>query len=235
VAFKSVPAHENVAWIDCDLIFERPDWAEAANEQLGEFSTVQLFSEVVDLDRDCVRLTADCRNAPASGQGAVSLVREQRADIAALLGEVAQARSKCVGFAWAGRRQLLDEHGLYDAMVIGGGVRTLIAAMYGQQDTLQQVYRLNPARHRHYVRWARPYHQAVGGRVGFIAGRLFHLWHGEGKNRKYSERHRWFSEFDFDPDADLVVGANGAWAWARPRPDLEQFFSQYFSNRAEDG
>jgi hypothetical protein len=54
---------------------------------------------------------------------------------------------------------------------------------------------------------ARPYHLAVDERVGYVAGRLYHLWHGEPKNPKYSERYRWFADFTFDPDVDLMVGA----------------------------
>jgi hypothetical protein len=34
---------------------------------------------------------------------------------------------------------------------------------------------------------ARPYHLTVGERVGYVAGRLYHLWHGEPKNPKHSE------------------------------------------------
>ena len=40
--------------------------------------------------------------------------------------------------------------------------------------------------------------------------------------------------FDFDPEADLRIGPNGAWHWARPRPELEHFLAQYFVSRNED-
>ena len=43
-----------------------------------------------------------------------------------------------------------------------------------------------------------------------------------------------FAGFGFEPDADLVVGPNGAWQWARPRPELENFLVNYFIGRAED-
>jgi hypothetical protein len=236
VALRSVPPSENnIAWLDSDVIFERPDWVEAAEKELKAFNIVQLFSEIVDLNREDRQLTADLHDRPVSGRGVASLVGARHADAAAILEQVAQARAKCVGFAWAARRPLLETHGLYDAMIIGGGVRALAAAMYGHFETLVKVYRLNGARREHYVRWARPYHQAVGERIGHIDGRLYHLWHGDAGNRKYSERHRWFADFEFDPDADLKIGANGAWQWARPRPDLDTFFANYFINRAEDG
>jgi hypothetical protein len=236
LAIESVPPDvRSIAWLDCDVIFERSDWMDEAEKKLEAVNLVQLFSDIVDLDPEDHEPAIDRRDVPPSGQGVVSLVSDGRCDIAELLEQVAQARSKCVGFAWAARRDILEKHGLYDAMIIGGGVRALAAAMYGQFDTLIKTYQLNSARRDHYLKWARPYHQAVGTRIGYVPGRLYHLWHGDAKNRKYSERHRWFAGFDFEPDADLIIGSNGAWQWARPRPDLEEFFANYFMNRAEDG
>ena len=44
VALKSVPSNvSNIAWLDCDVIFERSDWVDAANEQLNKYNVIQLF------------------------------------------------------------------------------------------------------------------------------------------------------------------------------------------------
>jgi hypothetical protein len=236
LAIQSVPSNvSNIAWLDCDVVFERSDWVDAANEQLNKFRVVQLFSNIVDLGPDNYQVTANCRDIPASGHGVVSSVNGSHFDAAVILEQAARARSTGVGSAWAARRDILENHGLYDAMIIGGGDRAIAAAMYGQFHTLAKVNQLNNARQDHYVKWARSYHQAVGNHIGHVAGRLYHLWHGDPKNRKYSERHRWLSDFKFDPVTDLAIGSNGAWHWARPRPDLEQFLQNYFVNRAEDG
>ena len=234
IAFESIPAGENnIAWLDSDIIFDRPDWVEAAENKLKDFNIVQLFSEIVHLDHDDHELTASLRDRPVSGWSFASLVREPHTDIATMLEQLVHSRTKCTGHAWAARRPLLEAHGLYDAMIIGGGDRSVASALYGHFEIT--AHQLNSARREHYLRWARPYHRAVGGRIGHIDGRLYHLWHGDAGNRKYGERHRWFSGFDFDPDADLKIGSNGAWQWARPRPELETFLGSYFVNRAEDG
>ena len=237
LAIDSVPhSVDSVAWLDCDVIFEQPNWVDAAKEQLTKFNIVQLFSEIVDLSPAEYQIPSEPHTHSPSGRGVVSLVNgNEHLDIATILESVAQARAKCVGFAWAARKEILEKHGLYDAMIVGGGVRALAAAMYGEYETLVRVYQLNKARQEHYLRWARPYHHTINERIGYIGGRLYHLWHGEPKNRKYSERHRWFAGFDFDPFSDLMIGPNGAWQWARSRPDLEEFFLNYFINRAEDG
>src|ERR1039458_1043659 len=42
---------ENVAWIDCDVVFESRNWPQAAKKALKSDSIIQLFSEVRYLDR----------------------------------------------------------------------------------------------------------------------------------------------------------------------------------------
>ena len=46
------PECETVAWVDCDLIFERPDWPERAVAALDRAAFVQLFTEVHYMPRD---------------------------------------------------------------------------------------------------------------------------------------------------------------------------------------
>ena len=42
---KSVPQNaKNIAWLDCDVIFERPDWMHEAERKLSEANVVQLYS-----------------------------------------------------------------------------------------------------------------------------------------------------------------------------------------------
>lgn len=72
LALKSVPSDvNNIAWIDCDVMFERPDWMEEANQQLREFNVVQLFSDQVDLRPEDHRTNFDYQATPPSGYGIV--------------------------------------------------------------------------------------------------------------------------------------------------------------------
>ena len=109
----------------------------------------------------------------------------------------------------------------------------MVAAMYDRFQIIKR-YRLNTARRQHYLRWAIPFQKSVAGRIGNISGTIWHLDHGTIQNRGYVDRQLRLSGFDFDPDRDLRIGANGAWQWARPRPELEDFLRQYFVSRAED-
>jgi hypothetical protein len=62
---------------------------------------------------------------------------------------------------------------------------------------------------------------------GFVAGAF--------ANRKTLQRHHLLAGFDFEPEANLMIGSNGAWQRARSRPDFEELLTNYFSNRTEDG
>jgi hypothetical protein len=233
LALKSVPSAEKyIAWIDGDVIFERPDWMDEAAKQLADYNVVQLLSHQVDLSPEDHHTNFEYRDTPASGQGIVSMVSETKAETLPTPGR--NRRSFAWGLAWAARREILQDHGLYDAMVVGGGTRALVSAMYGEFDKITEAFQLSPARQEHYLSWARPYHEAVGGRIGHVPGRLYHLWHGKLENRNYGGRYQGLVDFNFEP-SDIVIGANGAWEWARSKPDLEKYLMNHFVNRAEDG
>ncbi len=237
LAIKSVPpSASNIAWLDCDVMFQRSDWVDMANKQLNDCAVIQLFSQIVDLNPQDQRITNDHRDITPAGQGVVSLVTENKfkhSDVALLL-EKKKSRSICMGMAWAARKEILEDHGLYDAMIVGSGDRALVGALYAQFEKVIEVLQLNKARQEHYLKWAHPYYQSVGDRVGHVTGRLYHLWHGDIDNRR-RDRHQRLAQFNFEPGIDLLIGPNGSWQWARSRPELEEFLANYFINRAEDG
>jgi hypothetical protein len=118
---------------------------------------------------------------------------------------------------------------------MGSGDRAMACAAFGRLDNPIALTRMNDHQKAHYLRWAEPFHHAVGGRIGCIDGRLYHLWHGDIENRQYRTRHEGFSDFAFDPATDLVINGSGAYEWARHRRDLAEFCHGYFMSRREDG
>jgi hypothetical protein len=235
IALGAVPPDvDNIAWIDCDVIFDRSDWVDEANRRLDEFNVVQLLSDQVDLRPEDHHTNFHFQDLPPSGRGIISMVRENQSGQAGLPTPGQNRRSFAWGLGWAARSAILRDHGLYDAMIGGGGTRALVSAIYGEFEKITEAFQLTPARQQHYLTWARPYHQAVGGRVGYVDGRLYHLWHGDIGNRNYANRHRGLVDFNFEL-SDLVVGSNGAWHWSRSKPELENFLVNHFISRAEDG
>jgi hypothetical protein len=144
-------------------------------------------------------------------------------------------RACSFGLAWVARRELLDAHGFYDRLIIGSGDRAMACAAFGRFEDAIHTTRLDIGRSRHYRRWAEPYFDAVQGRVGWLDGALFHLWHGDIRDRHYVERHEQLSKFDFDPERDIALDDNGAWRWSSDKIGLHEFVSAYFGDRREDG
>jgi hypothetical protein len=241
LALKAVPSGETkIAWLDCDVILKKSDWMDEAMSRLEEFNAVQLFSEVVHVSPDDFGKQSDRYNGHPSVPGIVSLsnAREMLS-----LGRREQEYLKSVsnkdeiyklGLAWAANRWLLEAHGLYDASIVGSGDRLMVSAMYGRFDDSEKLFLFKGTRQQHYLRWAVPFHTAVAGRFGHLSGTIFHLRHGDSKKRQYLARHEELAGLGFDPDSDIMIGANGAWHWARPRHDLEEFLKNYFISRAED-
>ena len=68
LALAALPAHvKYVAWLDCDVVFEKPDWAPEAKALLDRKCAIQLFSEAGFLDAGCRRgcWKPQCRSSRA--------------------------------------------------------------------------------------------------------------------------------------------------------------------------
>jgi hypothetical protein len=95
--------------------------------------------------------------------------------------------------------------------------------------------RMTPRLADHYRRWAAKFAEAMLGSIGCIDGRIFHLWHGDLRDRKYGERTARLNRYRFDPGTDLVVDTEGCWRWNTPKTDMHRYVRSYFNSRNEDG
>ena len=219
VALNLVPGGCNhVAWLDCDVVFERSDWAKRASRALDRFVVLRLFHKRHDLSHD--KLLDQLNPSPPAPLPADGSPLEQRTS---------------PGLAWAARRDVLEKHGLYDACILGSGDRAILCAALGQFDYIARGLSMNDRRLEHYLAWAKPFHDAVHGRLGYLDGRLFHLWHGDRNDREYRERQQLLDKFEFDPYTDIAVDGNGCWRWNSDKRDLHESVRRYFQSRKEDG
>ena len=100
-----------VAWVDCDVLFQNPQWAEDAVRVLQAYPVVQLFEK-------CHRLPADGDIRAASTVASLAAVMR---DTRAAVPEVSLAHHGHTGYAWAMRRELFNSIGLYEGAIVGGG------------------------------------------------------------------------------------------------------------------
>jgi hypothetical protein len=214
VALEELPKEcDNVAWLDCDLIFLNDKWALETERQLERHCLVQPFEEVRQRGWISINFPWGCRHAKP-GQPTAS------------------------GFGWAGRKELLLTHGFYDAAILGGGDKLMSSAMIGRvpRQGLDQPRTL-PLTDRHmdhYMSWQEPFYREVQGNLGYVTGSALHLDHGTRENRNYWDRYIWLADNQFDPHSDIIVGQDLCWHWNSPKPELHAVVHRYFQLRRED-
>jgi len=230
VALGHLPAEcDMIAWIDCDIIFLNSEWGTAAQDALNCHDAVQLFDTIDSLgeregDAPVESFDSFCK-AFMAGRVSPEVVGAE--DIRPF-----RVRS---GFAWAARREFIQRHSLYDACIIGSGDRAFLGALIGSFDPVVHYLQMNRPRAEHYLRWAKPLHDAVRGNIGFCPGTVQHLWHGDRANRRYHARHVGLATYDFDPSDDIAIDDGGCWRWNSDKPEMHRFVRDYFSARLEDG
>jgi hypothetical protein len=228
------PKCDAVAWLDCDVIFASDDWAARARRALDDVAIVHLFRERFDLCADADLAQLRCRPGEPTAYSIIHKIEAGQASPDDLVrgDSVRQLRSS-LGLGWAARREVLDAHGLYDACILGGGDRVLTCAALGRFDLAARAQRMNMHGLAHYLPWARPFFEAVRGRIGSISGQVVHQWHGDLRDRRYEERYLMLA--DFDPFTDIARTAEGCWRWASDKPALHAAVRRYFESRNEDG
>ena len=224
-----------VAWLDCDIVFQRDDWPIQAERSLAQFNLVQLFDEVHHLRRDAHPISG---TAPVDHRADALARRLIEGTVPATIfrGEGSSQRwGYTPGHAWACRREILEIGGLYDGLIMGCGDKAIASAALGHCEDAVRAYRMNSQRAEHYRAWAQPFFNAVQANVGFAPGAIRHLWHGDLTHRRYGDRYRDFAAFDFDPYSDIAPNGDGCWRWNTPKYALHEYVRKYFKSRREDG
>jgi hypothetical protein len=236
VAIDRLPGDcTKVVWLDCDVIFENPDWLAWTSETLERCAVLQPFTESVRMPRG-QRSVAAGASMPVG-----SLVQESFA--AAFARDPALSRNAPffahghTGFAWAARRNVLAGPRLYDACLTGSGDHLMAHVFAGVLGSpcIPAMIGEGHAYSRHFARWAASMHEVCKGRLGHVPGRLFHLWHGDEQNRRYRVHNTAFRTFDFDPDRDIRPGAEGLWEWADASKEMRAWAVDMLESRKEDG
>lgn len=230
IGVESLPdACDRVAWLDADILFDRPGWAEETARLLETYAVVQPFLRRVRLEKG--RLGADVGRLPvgmSEGQVHFGIAYGVAAKGPGVLSSYRKHGS--TGLAWAARRSLLRRHGLYDRLVLGGSDKAMARAMFVGSAGLAAGEH-PPALERDLAAWCDAFHDDVRGSVGYADCTVFHLWHGSSEGRRYGGRAKGLVDNAYDPRADVTVGPRGALVWARDKPALRRWVEEYFAGR----
>lgn len=211
-----------VAWIDADVEFRNPHWAQETLHQLQHFHVVQPWQHCIDLGPhgSIMKTFASLGHMSQTG------VRIQsRAEEPYPYGHS--------GFAWAATRTFWEQvGGLIDFGVLGSGDHHMAWAMLGKCEEA-----LHSKMHSNYNRRVREWQQRAvrltHGEVGCAPGRLEHNFHGPKGRRYYRERWQILVDHGFDPDVDLMRDAQGC-IYIVGKPGLESAIRKYNRSRCED-
>jgi hypothetical protein len=237
IALDAMPdACTKVAWLDCDIVFGNEEWSGQVSRLLERFALLQAFERVHDMPRDFSPGALTKKAAEFSRFSVVSAIAAGAPAFGCLAEDPPGDRFKSArGHAWAARREILADRGFYDANILGGGDRAMAAAVFGHFGAASMAHRMTSSHLEWYLAWAKPFQATVGGAVSFVGGDVFHLWHGEMKDRRGIERHTRLNGFGFDPATDIAIDPNGCWRWASDKPELHEYVRNYFQRRREDG
>ncbi len=232
VAMQSLPRDcEFVAWLDCDVVFQRHDWASAVQRELDRSPLFQLYRTVHHISRDTLpepAAAAPLRHESIGYACASGIVTS----VASVTDGVAGVFKR--GHAWCARRDLLARHGLYDRNIIGSGDKLIAFAVTGQAEEVIARDVMGPAHAADYRAWAAAFRRDASA-IGYLEGDIFHLWHGDLARRMYSSRYRILSSFGYDPSSDIAIDPQGCWRWNSPKYEMHRQVRDYFWQRDEDG
>jgi hypothetical protein len=139
------------------------------------------------------------------------------------------------GFAWAFRRDCLEQFKLYEGDPVGGADHLMAHTFFGDLDShcIRDRFARNPSAHRHFREWAGRTNQIIQGQVSYVSGEILHLWHGHPVNRRYVERWEEVQALGFDPCRDIKYDGE-VLSWADDRRDLADWARGHWESRRED-
>lgn len=205
-----------VAWVDGDLLF--PDgWHVEVSKALENHPIVQCFKEAVMLACD-----GSVLNTRTGAAAALALGHKNALNF----------NESHPGFAWAARRSVIEDIGLFDRHVTGGADSIMAFGMLGLpfSDFFLRMY------NDHFLAamrdWKEMITERVGGNVGFVDCKIRHLWHGSREDRRYVQRIEMLRKIH--PERDLVRDGP-LWKWEEG-VDVEtrNAIRDYFTTRKED-
>lgn len=224
------PQAKYFAWIDMDVFFRDPNWAQETLHQLQHFPVVQPWQDCADL-------------GPHGGiQRHFRSFGYQHQRRAPKQKHPSQKSYEYAhsGFAWAATRGFLEQMWgaggssgpLMDFAILGSADHHMAFACIGEtQDTIHKM--MHPSFFRKCYEWQDRAMRYTKGEVGFCQGRIEHKWHGKKNRRFYRERWQILVDHEYDPDRDLMHDAQGLVTLVG-KPSLEQAIRLYNRSRLED-
>jgi len=216
------------AWIDADVIFERPDWASETLYALDHHPILQPWSQATDRGPQGQHLKQH------AGFGWCWQRLKRGGDKGVTTTGGSYGGTWHSGYAFAATRRFYDAiGGLPDFMVMGSADRELFCACIGEIE--KRIVFAPDTSYATMMRILQERAMAAGGlNLGYVEGGITHLYHGPKARRGYGDRFKILQRHRFDPLRDLLTDASGMYRWAPHAAALAAEVDMQLSARDED-
>jgi hypothetical protein len=228
IALNHLPAScQFTAWLDCDVLFDDPNWHIAAEKLLGKVDVIQLFEEVINLKYSHV----DALD--------VSIARQLPYDNSVFSGLHAYANKFSLddlvfksnpGLAYAARTKWLKNTGLYDAAIVGGGDSIFFYSILNKPEVILS-WGFTQEQKNHFKAWFNCIKYQPS--LSFLPLKIYHMFHGDSRHRRYSDRHMILTEANFDPIKHLELTDRDIWKWTKEANELQKKVFKYIESRLD--
>lgn len=237
------PEYRYVFWVDADVIFENKNWLVDGVQELHKNNIIQPFDY-------CVHLEKGEEEPSMAAYSYINQIMYFMNDAGGYKMSVLDKtrhenvwRSFCsnyakqkliaidenydvhghVGFAWGARREVLDQVPLYDKALIGGADHIMAHAAAGHiphkcitKSFTDDIDNIN--------RWSKMFFLSVRGKIGYVPGTLFHIWHGDIKKREYLNRIK-----EFTPKSKTITKKDKNGLYITDHDD--EYMRKYYASR----
>lgn len=224
---SKLPAESDYfAWIDADILL--PDnWHEVAIKELNKSDIIQLYKRVYHLPKG--KYEYDGGKIPFLQSVLWQKIihknwLERR--------KTKELSFSTPGFAWAAKRELFQDIGIYDKNIVGSGDTFIVDCILDSWDIHGFAAKFTPKMKEHMMEYCDKL-RAKQPKIGYLPIDISHLYHGSLKNRGYMDRHKAILENDYDPQNDIKM-INNVYEWATEKPSMHEMIKQYFYSRMED-
>lgn len=221
-----------VFWLDTDVIFTNKNWLVESVEQLKTTNIVQPFEYCIHLDQDEIKpsFNVDLERKDIASP-ALKHPKMWRSFCANYVttdysGDTNYDKHGHVGFAWGARREILENIPLYDRALIGGADHIIAHAAAGQighscilKSFTDDIDAVND--------WSKVFYHFVKGKIGYVKGDLYHIWHGDVAKRQYLKRIQ-----DFTPTSKGITKKDNNGMYITEN-DETTYVKQYFDHRED--
>lgn len=217
-------------WHDMDVFHRDPYWAQEALHQLQHFEILQPWADCADLNFQG-GITRHFRSFGFQHQrgGPKQKHPSQKYYEYAHSGFAWSCTRKFAEFMWGAG----DSNGpLMNWAILGSADHHMAFACIGEtKDTIHKM--MHPSFFRKCYEWENRAMMVTKGDVGFVPGRIEHVFHGPKNRRYYRERWQVLVDHKYDPDTQLWTDEQGI-TTLYGNHKLEHAIRKYNRSRFED-